>query len=123
MNAPATPQLLLRIDDRRYALESRFVEEILELEPPQSLPFLPRAVRGVAMWRERPLPVVDLELLLERENGNPPLGERQFPRGVFVRCGELEAIVGCDGVASSDRVTDADVPIAIDELLQGLSER
>jgi purine-binding chemotaxis protein CheW len=64
--------LLLRVGQSRYALPLEVVAEVLAPLPVTRVPGLPAWACGVANWRGRVLPVIDL-----RE----PLGEPRVPCG------------------------------------------
>lgn len=102
MSGEATHELTVEIGGQLVAFDPRIVLEVIQLETPSRLPFLPSHILGMLLWRDRILPVVDLlQLLEERPDGvGRPL--RRFERGLVVRAGEIDAIVGCDAVLGTD---------------------
>lgn len=75
------PVLVLEVHDWRCALELRDVVETLRPLPVQPVPGAPSYVRGVAVIRGQPMPVVDLAALL---TGTP---EEHCERFVCIRAG------------------------------------
>lgn len=61
---PDGGSILLRLGPSRYAVEMASVAEVVELPTMTRLPAAPDWLRGVANWRGRVLPVLDLRGLL-----------------------------------------------------------
>lgn len=57
--------VVVRIKDRLYALDATRVKEIAEPGHVLALPKLPPTISGVMRYRERVIPIIDLDLVLE----------------------------------------------------------
>ena len=78
--------LEFRLATERYALESRYVQEVHPLRDLTPLPGTPRFVLGIVNVRGRVLPVVDLKKLFEL----PEQGLTDLHRVILVRGHDLE---------------------------------
>ena len=93
----AVPVLLFRVRSRLCALPLAHVVETMRPLPIEPLAGAPVAVRGVALIRGSPLPVVALAALLEGE-------DEQSARFVTVRAGEFQIALAVDSVLGVHRI-------------------
>jgi len=78
--------LEFRLAQERYAIETRFVQEVQPLRDLTPLPGTPSFVRGIVNLRGRILPVFDLKKFFDL----PEQGITDLHQIVFVRAGEIE---------------------------------
>jgi purine-binding chemotaxis protein CheW len=103
--APAGPMLELlefRLASERYALESRYVQEVHPLRELTPLPCTPPFILGIVNVRGRILPVVDLKKFFDLpERGLTDLHRIILVRGHGLELGLLaDVIVGVRSVAA-----------------------
>ncbi len=98
--------LLVRSGARFCALPIEYVVETLRPLPAEPLTGLPAIVRGVAIVRGQPVPVVELERFLSGTSSG------QARRWVVLRVGTRRLVLGVDDVvAVADIASDAPGPL------------
>jgi purine-binding chemotaxis protein CheW len=107
------PVLLLRVAGRRAAVPLGDVVEVMRPLPTEGIPGAPRFLRGLAMIRGAPVPVLDLRVLLGSEETSAPPA-----RFVTVRAGERRIALAADGVEGT-REVDPGTLAGLPPLLRG----
>ena len=92
--------LLFELGGERYALDVRQIAEVLPLVPIKALLDPPAGVTGVFHYRQQPIPVVDLSLLVLKE----PTPVRISTRLVVVRCPNENRLVGLIAEHATDTI-------------------
>jgi purine-binding chemotaxis protein CheW len=87
--------LVFRADTHLAAIGLEHVTEVLRPLPVEGLAGVPPYVRGICVLRGRPVPVVDIGLLL---GGERTTGEDRAARFVGVRTGPQAAVLAVDTV-------------------------
>lgn len=106
------PFLLIRAGTRRFALRAADVEEVMRPQPLESVAGVPDCIRGLAVIRGAPVPVVDLARLLADAGGGPA------SRFVSLRAGARRAALAVEEVLGL-RSLDAAGLEAMPSLLPG----
>lgn len=68
--------LLFETTDGRYAIEARHIVEVVPFVNLKKIPKAREAVAGLANYRGRPVPVIDLNILLEGTASEPLISTR-----------------------------------------------
>lgn len=109
-NLPSPPRVcLFRLADYIFALDIRWVREVVEVASTSRVPLAPAEVLGVFSVRGSILPLVKLSALLGLADGaaNPVLGSS---RAVVVRHGDQQAALAVSEVLSLETLEVLPVP-------------
>ena len=93
-DAPSVGGILLRLGSSRYTVTMTDVAEVISLPPVTRIPGSPAFLTGVANWRGRMLPVLDLRPLL----GSPMVPLASSARLVVVQVGSMTAGIVAEAV-------------------------
>ena len=55
------------INDKKYALSSKYIIEIIEILPITKVPFLPKYMKGIINLRSNIIPVMDARIRFDME--------------------------------------------------------
>ena len=92
--SPAGGGILLRLGSSRYTVAMTDVAEVIALPPVTRIPGAPAFLTGVANWRGRMLPVLDVRSLL----GTPVVPLASSARLVVVQVGSVTAGIVAEAV-------------------------
>jgi chemotaxis signal transduction protein len=109
LDGPSDEAIVVRLGSGRFAIEMASVAEVGRLPVVTRLPGVPGWVAGVANWRGRILPVLDLRPLLGAAS-TPPTRETRL---VILTADSLTAAMVADAVDGTTSLADvAAVPTA-----------
>jgi len=110
LDTPAVGGILLRLGSSRYTVTMTDVAEVISLPPVTRIPGSPPFLTGVANWRGRMLPVLDVRPLL----GAPMIPLATSARLVVVQSGSITAGIVAEAVPGVYDVSllDAEPPPA-----------
>ena len=97
--------LVFHLAQERYAVESRYVEEVCPLKELTPLPGTPPFVRGIVNVRGRILPVLDLKQFFDL----PEQGLTDLHRIILIRGNGLELGLLADGIAGTRSLPTANL--------------